>query len=66
MMARGRATAMVDVVVSRDLCMHSAISTIGGARAGPLEAQTRSLQDAQMATHGDGEGAPSHHAVLWP
>jgi len=66
MTGRRRAATVVDVVVPRDLCMHCAIGTRGGARAGSLEAQTRSLQDAQLATHGDGEGAPSHNTVLWP
>jgi len=66
MTGRRRATAVVDVVVPRDLCTHCAIGTKSGARAGVLEAQTRSLQDAQLATHGNGEGAPSHHAMLWP
>jgi len=68
MTGRGRAATVVDVVVFKDLCMHCAIGTKGSARAGALEAQTRSLQDAQLATHGDGEGAPSHHAVPrpWP
>ncbi len=66
MTACGRATAVVDVVVFRDLCMHCAAGTRGGARAGALEAQTKSLQDAQLATHGNREGAPSHNTVLWP
>jgi hypothetical protein len=68
MTARGRVTAMVNVVAFRDLCMHCAISTRGGARAGALEAQIRSLQDALLAIYNDRQGARDRKTVLrpWP